>query len=303
MDKSLIYEKMPYNVSFPLITWNSDNASFPPHLHDFFEMLYVIKGGLYVSMDDAVYEAGSGDIIMINPGVIHGFFDTKQNTTILGLQFSITFFDESFIELREIIFQNPVIDKSKMLVSPYTYVCRLMQDISREYHEKAIGYQLAIISKLNELMLVILREMPKIERKIPSTKSRHIHYFILKNYDDPDLVLEKAASALNLNKFYFSHIFKKYMGHTFHSYLTIVRVNYAKRFLIETKMSIIDVAFRTGFNSLQTFNRVFKSLTGFTPGNYRRENCAPNSGIGNNLSPYPGKTPVTIGEKNGRFYP
>ena len=272
MEKNLTYEKMPFNVSFPFTTWNSDNAAFPPHWHNFFEMLYVNKGGLSVSMDDSVYEAGCGDIIMINPGIIHGYFDTKPKTSVLGLQFSVAFFDESFIELRNIIFQNPVIDKGKMLDTLYSYICRLMQEISREYHKKTIGYQLAIKSKLNELMLLILREMPKIERKIPSSKSRHIYYFILKNYDDPDLDLEKVANALNFNKYYFSHLFKKYMGYTFHSYLTYIRVNYAKRFLIETKMPIIDVAFRTGFNSLQTFNRVFKSLTGYAPGNYRREN-------------------------------
>ena len=121
-------------------------------------------------------------------------------------------------------------------------------------------------------MFIILREMPKVEHKIPSTKSKHICDFILKNFDNPDLMLEEAADALKLNKYYFSHYFKRCMGYSFHSYLTFTRVNFAKRLLIETKMPITDVAFRSGFNSLQTFNRVFKASTGFTPGNYRREN-------------------------------
>jgi AraC-like DNA-binding protein len=154
----------------------------------------------------------------------------------------------------------------------YAHVCKLLQEIFHEYYEKPMGYQLAIKSKLYDLMLVLLRGIPKVDHNIPSTKAKHICDFILKNFDDPDLALEEAADALNLNKFYFAHLFKKYMGHSFHSYLTTTRVNFAKRYLIETEMPITDIAFHSGFNSLQTFNRVFKTMTGFTPGNYRREN-------------------------------
>jgi AraC-like DNA-binding protein len=247
---------------------------FPPHCHNFFEIIFITKGGLYVSVDDTVYEAECGDIIMINSGIIHSFFDTKPKTAVFGIQFAITFFDESFIDLRDIIFQNTVIGRNRMVNTLYVHICRLLQEVFREYHQKAIGYQLAIKSKLNELMLVLLRGIPKVEHKKPSTKSKHIYDFILKNYDNPDLTLEAAAGTLNLNMFYFAHIFKKYMGYSFHSYLTTTRVNFAKRYLIETKMSITDVAFRSGFNSLQTFNRVFKALTGYTPGNYRQENAS-----------------------------
>jgi AraC-like DNA-binding protein len=275
MDKGSWYEKPPFNITFPFLAWDSENVSFPPHWHNFFEIIFITKGGLYVSVDDTVYEASCGDVIMINSGTIHSFFDTKPKTTAFGFQFAITFFDDSFIDLRDIVFQNTVIGKSKMLNTLYAHVCRLLQDISREYHKKTIGYQLAIKSKLYELMLVILRSIPKVEHKKPSTKSKHIYDFILKNFDNPDLTLEEAANALNLNMFYFAHIFKKYMGYSFHSYLTTTRVNFAKRYLIESKTTITDIAFRSGFNSLQTFNRVFKNITGYTPGNYRRDNKTP----------------------------
>ena len=280
MNRSSWHEKSPFKVNFPFASWISDDASFPPHWHDFFEILYITRGGFYVSLDDAVYEAGSGDIIMINSGIIHSFFDTRPKTAVLGYQFSITCLDESFIDLRDIVFQNPVIGKNMMHDSLYSHMCRIMQEISREYQERKTGYELAIKSRLYDLLIVILRGMPKLEHKIPSTKSKHIYNFILKNYDNPDLVLENAASALNLSKFHFAHLFKKYMGYSFHSYLTTTRVNFAKRYLIETKMTITDVAFHSGFSSLQTFNRVFKAFTGFTPGTYRRENRAVNPDAG-----------------------
>jgi AraC-like DNA-binding protein len=272
MDKIPWYEKKPLVITFPFLAWNNDKVAFPPHWHDFFEVLYIAKGGLYASAGKTVYEAGTGDIVMVKPGIIHSFFNVKPKTEVFGIQFTITFFDESFIDYKDIVFQNPVIGRNSMPDTLYAQICRLLLEISREYNEKAAGYQLAIKSKLFEFMLVLLRGMPKMKHKPPSTKSKHICDYILKNFDNPDLDLEEAASALNLSKFYFAHLFKNNMGYSFHSYLTATRVNFAKQYLRETKMSVIDVAFRAGFNSLQTFNRVFKTLTGFTPMNYRREN-------------------------------
>ncbi|MDR0496302.1 MAG: AraC family transcriptional regulator, partial [Treponema sp.] len=245
MDQVPRYEKKPFKITFPFLAWGSDEVAFPPHWHDFFEVLLVTKGGLYVSADDIVYEAVSGDIIMVNSGIIHSFFDTKPDTSVFGLQFSITFFDESFIEFKDIVFKYPVIGKNMIPDTLYANVCRLLREVSREYHEKTKGYQLAIKSKLYELMLVLFRRMPNVEHKIPLTKSRHICDFILKNFDNPDLSLKKAADALNISKFYFAHFFKKHMGYSFHSYLTTTRVNFAKRDLLETKMTITDVAFHS----------------------------------------------------------
>ena len=125
-------------------------------------------------------------------------------------------------------------------------------------------------------MLVILREDIKAAESMQhtSTRSKQISDFILKNYNDPDLTLEEAATSLNLSRFYFAHYFKKHMGYSFHSYLSETRVNFAKKYLVETNDNITDIAFYCGFNSLQTFNRIFKSITGFTPSKYRRENIA-----------------------------
>jgi AraC-like DNA-binding protein len=230
---------------------------------------------MHVTVDDTLYEAVAGDLVMVNCGVIHGFPDFRQNTSFYGFQFDITFFDESFINLRDTIFQNPVLEKKAAENTVCEQWRHLLCDIAREYNAKAIGYQLAIKAKLYELMLLILRESPGVESKIQSRGSKQILSFVFKNADDPELSLDGAAAALKLNKFYFSHAFKKYAGQSFHSYLAKTRVNFAKQYLRESKMPVTDIAFSSGFNSLQTFNRVFKFATGFTPGEYRKENKIP----------------------------
>jgi AraC-like DNA-binding protein len=235
---------------------------------------------MYVSIHGAIFEVAAGDIVMIDSGAVHGYFNSHPGTVYRGFQFDITFFDENFINLRDAIFQNPVLGKNTKKESVCAQLRLLLLEIFRENTEKTTGYQLAVRSKLCEIMLIILREMPGRCSKISLSKLNQILAPVLKNVDDPEFTLEKAADTLNLNKFYFSHLFKKYTGQSFHSYLVKTRVTFAKHYLIESKMSVTDIAFYSGFNSIQTFNRTFKSLTGFTPRDYRRENSVPASGFG-----------------------
>jgi AraC-like DNA-binding protein len=276
-------EKKQFEIAFPFLTWESDTAVFPPHWHDCFEVLLITKGRVYFSINDEVHEAVAGNLVMVNSGATHGFFDEVPGTTILGMQFDMGFFGEDFVNVRDIVFHNPVIDKSMIQDTVYALLRTLLRDIFREWRDKTLGYQLAIKSKLYELTLIILRESPRPPHEIPSSRIKQIRAFMYKNFDNPDLTLEAAALTFNLSKFYFIRFFKKHTGYSFHAYLVKTRVDFACHYLIESKMTITDTAFRSGFNSLQTFNRVFKSMTGFTPRDYRRK-CGrtPIAGFGNN---------------------
>jgi AraC-like DNA-binding protein len=280
MRKSL-REKKELAIAFPFLVWESEMVMFPPHWHDCFEILFIKRGGMYVSVDDAISEVAAGGLIMVDSCATHGFFDANPGTSIMGMQFDITFFDEGFLTIRNMVFHNPVLSKGMLSDTVYAHLRRLLREICAEYKRKDAGYQLAVKAKLYELMLAILREGPKAPHKVPSSKAKQIRAFVYKNYDDPDLTLEEAACSFKLNKFYFIRFFKKYTGYSFHSYLIKTRVDFARRYLIESKMPITDVAFRSGFNSLQTFNRVFKTMTGFAPREYRREHCTHSIAFGN----------------------
>jgi AraC-like DNA-binding protein len=239
---------------------------------------------MYVSIYGTIFEVSAGDIVLINAGAAHSNFNSHSGTVCRGFQFDITFFDENFIEWRDAIFQNPVLGKSTKKDAVCAHLRQRLQEIFCENTEKKTGYQLAIKSKLCEIMLTILREMPRRCSRESSSKVNQILAPVLRNVDDPEFTLEKAADALNLNKFYFSHLFKRYTGQSFHSYLVKTRITFAKHYLIESKMSVTDIAFYSGFNSIPTFNRTFKLLTGFTPREYRKENSNPVNGFRTNFS-------------------
>jgi AraC-like DNA-binding protein len=276
-------EKKRLEITFPFLCWESGSVTFPPHWHDCFEIMLVSKGGMYVSVDENINEAAAGDLVMISSGAVHSFFDQKPETLIEGFQFDITLFDESFINLRDLIFQNTILGKNTKKDAVCTQLRRLLRDIYDENAEKEIGWQLAVKSKLYELMLVILRELPRQYPPVSSTRAKQILSLVLRNIGDPDFTLEEAAETLNINKFYFSHLFKKHTGQSFHSYLIKTRISFAKQYLIESKMPVTDAAYHSGFNSIQTFNRVFKTATGLTPREYRRENSVAAAGFKQNF--------------------
>ncbi|MBM3847726.1 MAG: helix-turn-helix domain-containing protein [Verrucomicrobia bacterium] len=85
-----------------------------------------------------------------------------------------------------------------------------------------------------------------------------------------DLTLGKVAAAVHASLFYFCKIFHRATGLRFTEYVSRVRVERAKQLLLNPNLRISEAAYQVGFQSLTHFNRVFKSLTGLSPTEYRR---------------------------------
>jgi AraC-like DNA-binding protein len=95
-----------------------------------------------------------------------------------------------------------------------------------------------------------------------------IMQFIKENYTS-DLSREGLAAAVGLNPNYMSTLFKKYTGYKINDYINKLRIDEAANKLAKRDEKIIEIAFAVGFESLTTFNRVFKSVVGKTPTEYR----------------------------------
>ncbi len=92
--------------------------------------------------------------------------------------------------------------------------------------------------------------------------------FIKGNYTS-DLSREGLAAAVGMNANYMSGLFKTYTGQKINEYINTLRIEDASARLTENDEKIIEVAYGVGFESLSTFNRVFKSKTGKTPTEFR----------------------------------
>ena len=96
-------------------------------------------------------------------------------------------------------------------------------------------------------------------------------------YLDPEITLPKLAKALDIPVAHLSRVINDLFGRNFYEFINGYRVEEAKRRLAapgSKRAKLIAVALDCGFNSLATFNRVFKELAGRTPSDFRKNQPA-----------------------------
>ena len=88
--------------------------------------------------------------------------------------------------------------------------------------------------------------------------------------------VKRLARVSGVSQAHFARCFKDAFGVPPHRYLLTRRIEKATTLLRETDRSITDIAFDTGWKSLGTFGRIFRDITGESPGELRtRERAAP----------------------------
>jgi len=148
--------------------------------------------------------------------------------------------------------------------------------IMDEYQEKKDGYQMALKARIYDLVVILLRQVP-MEPYQPREKSRQISRlkrlekvfgYVEENYYR-NIGLEEIARVANYSPYHFTRFFKESTGMTFNDYLNSFRIKKVERLLLDMDLTITEVAYKAGFNSIKTFNRVFKKLKGCSPSEYR----------------------------------
>ena len=81
--------------------------------------------------------------------------------------------------------------------------------------------------------------------------------------------MEELASAFHYSEKYLGRMFKQRTGQTVKAYCNRLKVERAKQLLINTDMSMQDIAMQTGFSSTTYFDRIFAGITGVSPREYR----------------------------------
>ncbi len=93
--------------------------------------------------------------------------------------------------------------------------------------------------------------------------------YIAEHYSDSNLSLNDVAEYVQISASYLSELFAEISGEKFSGYLAAYRIEKARQQLQTTSEPAKEIGSRCGFNSVQNFNRVFKKMTGLTPGQYR----------------------------------
>ncbi len=93
--------------------------------------------------------------------------------------------------------------------------------------------------------------------------------YIRKHFTE-HITLEDVSAAVSLSPNYFSRIFNAKMNISFTSYVNRLRVEEAQRLLLNTRLSLVEIAGAVGFEDQSYFTKVFKRIASLSPGQYRK---------------------------------
>ncbi|NLG98866.1 MAG: response regulator [Chloroflexi bacterium] len=98
---------------------------------------------------------------------------------------------------------------------------------------------------------------------------RQAKSYIAKHFSDPNLSLHEVAAHVNFSPNHFSAVFSSETGRTFREFVTMTRIEQAKRLLRTTRLKCAEIAYRCGYNDSHYFSMIFRKNCAMTPQQYR----------------------------------
>ncbi len=255
---------------------NIDYEEYPVHWHTPIEILMPTEGKYTIYCAENKYELRVNDILIIGPGVLHRMNAESGRRIILqcGLTLLNSFSDfESFFSIESALMITP-----EDFPAIHAEASRLMVEIRDEYFSNAPLRDASIYSKLLKILVMAGRsytQQPERFADIKPTKQvEYIEKFMkvceyINVHCTEDLTLDSVAELAGFSRFHFSRLFKEFANVTFYKYLNGRRIDYAEKLLMDPNMNVMEVASRSGFNSLSAFMRMFKIIKGCTPTEFR----------------------------------
>ncbi len=262
--------------SFKYFIYRNDELKTYWHHHPEIEISYVKKGKGLRYVGDTIQSFEEGELLLLGENLPHDSISANEGSDdykeVIVFQFpkeTLQLFPECkplllFCEAAQhgFAYNNP---------SPV-----LIQKI------ETFG-QLKPLHQLIELLEILILMNADTDRQTLSSisfaqnpmhgkfqnKTALVTQYILNHLDKP-LTLNQIASFSGMSPNAFCRWFKKSNRSSFITYLNTARVERACQYLVETDWKISEIAYKTGFENISHFNRVFKTIKKKSPGQYRK---------------------------------
>ena len=277
--KSLIFEKVPVleNSSFAMETVTGRDVTCDYHYHPEMEFTLVVSGSGKVLIGTKWYTFSSGHLALIGSNVPHLYAfipDSQGNNQANVIKLSSNFIQgpvEHIPEFREI---KDLLKKAQtgIIFSIDIEVEKLFSAIFASKNFEQFSLVCNLLNSLTKVKFETILSVTQVEeevKNIPNVKAiENAISFMQKNYKKK-ITLQETAQAAGMEIESFRKFFKKTIRMSFTDYLLELRLVVACKLLNESKLNIIEVAEKSGFNNLANFNRIFKSKKGLSPKEYR----------------------------------
>ena len=235
-----------------------DKVDYDPHFHKNYEIVYVIRGKAVYSVNGKAKTIEEGEFAFCLSNEIHSINSIGESKIWIGV-FSGDFIQE---------FANH--QKGRCGVD-FSFRCPegLMRYLSENLIKPELSDVFLIKSCLYGLCSEYLRQIPLEEANgnKASIMGAVVEY-VENNYKKP-ITLATLAESLGYEYCYFSKIFNRLFSMRFNDYLNIYRFNEACTMLTDGNLSITEISYESGFQSVRSFNNTFKRLSGVSPRTWR----------------------------------
>ena len=269
----MLYQKLLPASSPYVIYTSSTQGSFPIHKHHEIELIYSPRDTVvHLTLSDNEYDIKGGELAVIGTLAPHGIDIKRTNPDVMVLELGPIFLKEHFHSMSGLDLSAPIIDLS----ADDETTCdlkRCLNEIYNMYKSAVKKDELLIIGNIYRICSNIIKlKSAYIAHKIKaeSQKLKKSLDYIHTNYTQK-ITLDETASMVGYSKGNFCKAFKLATGLSFHAYLNNYRITNACYLLSNTEMSIGSIAEAVGFTEFKTFCRVFRSVIGKTPTEFRCE--------------------------------
>ncbi len=243
----------------------SKHLSPLPHLHEHIEIVLMKSGVTIANADIISGTVKTGDLFIAFPNQVHYYLDQEPSVESSVLIVSPDITPEFNRIFKAMIPKNPVLKNAISNPRIVAAVESLVQcSIERgEYSEtEARGCMLILLSEL-------FRNMELVEKgNYDHDLAKDIISYCYENYT-ADISLQSIADALHISRCYISRIFSKRLHISFNDYINSLRIRKACEMLKAGDLTVTEIAYAVGYNSVRTFDRCFMTVRGMTPKEYR----------------------------------
>lgn len=251
----------------------SNDKGFQEHRHPEVEFIYCKSGSFDIKIERQVYTVTEGKLVIVAPMEAHELFYNSSPRQTAVIEVGPLLLRTKFNAFSE----GRIISSVKNLDDSTDNTTRLrevLEETIEIYNNKDEFSELIIKGNIYKICGYILSEFAdnkaKTSKDMKSVANIEKALELIYNRYAEQLTVEKAASITGYGKSNFCKIFKRITGETFHSVLNRQRIENACIYLDETTIPISNIASAVGFTETKSFCRVFKSLTGVSPGERRK---------------------------------
>lgn len=255
------------------------------HFHPEYQLFVVLKGTGTRFIGDHVSPFKEGDMVFTGPDLPHlwrsdlEYFqgENKLCTEGIVVYFPENFLGNEFFDKKEAYRIHQLFLRSrrgleitgKTFAKAQTFMFELLESSDFESILKLLGL-LDLLANSTEYKLLSSAGYTNTLTESDTERMNRVHAYVMKNFKEK-IRLDEVAAIANMAPTSFSRYFKTHANKTFTDFLTEIRIGYSCKLLMEKPMSISQVCYDSGFETLSNFNRQFKALTHYNPLEYKKK--------------------------------